>query len=364
MIPFIFAIVLLLHGLIHLAGLRNEPNKANWKGFMPATGTGEGLWLTAAVLFMVSALLLINKISGWWVIGTVALMVSQIMIFRFWKEARWGTLLNIAVMAALVIGYGKWHFNRNVNHDLKEFKINYDENSKISKEDIAQLPPVVQKWLNAVNLPGNIKTQSVYLEQKGRMRMSEDAKWMRFSARQYVRLEQPAFLWTADVSAKPWLQLAGRDHYQDGKGEMIVKALSLLTLAHGQGPSTDQGAMIRYLAEICWYPAAALQPYIKWQQTSDSTAKATMTYGGITGSGEFSFENSGEVKKFEALRYYDRKTGPTLERWTVDLPVEAYREFQGIRIPSVAEVHWRLNTGDLHWLKVEVTEVKCNEVYE
>ena len=277
MIPFIFAIVLLLHGLIHLAGLRNEPNKANWKGFMPATGTGEGLWLTAAVLFMVSALLLINKISGWWVIGTVALMVSQIMIFRFWKEARWGTLLNIAVMAALVIGYGKWHFNRNVNHDLKEFKINYDENSKISKEDIAQLPPVVQKWLNAVNLPGKIKTQSVYLEQKGRMRTSEDAKWMRFSARQYVRLEQPAFLWTADVSANPWLQLAGRDHYQDGKGEMLVKALSLLTLAHGQGPATDQGAMIRYLAEICWYPAAALRHYIKWQQTSDSTAKATMT---------------------------------------------------------------------------------------
>jgi len=71
--------------------------------------------------------------------------------------------------------------------------------------------------------------------------------------------------------------------------------------------------MVRYLAEIVWFPSAALNDYIHWEQIDSTTAKATMTYVRITSSGLFKFDMDVNAISFEAKRYYDRKGGATLE---------------------------------------------------
>ena len=43
----------------------------------------------------------------------------------------------------------------------------------------------------------------------------------------------------------------------------------------------------------------------------------SFTFGGITSSGIFSFNQDGDMVSFEALRDYDRKEGVTLENWLI-----------------------------------------------
>jgi hypothetical protein len=59
-----------------------------------------------------------------------------------------------------------------------------------------------------------------------------------------------------------------------------------------------------------------------------------MTYGGITASGFYKFDENGDMVSFEAKRYYDRKGGVTLEDWFIQIEPSGYKEFAGMRIPA------------------------------
>lgn len=76
--------------------------------------------------------------------------------------------------------------------------------------------------------------------------------------------------------------VTGRDKFVDGKGQMTFELFSLINVANDTGDKIDQGTLQRYLAEICWFPSAALSPYIKWDDIDSTSAKATLTYKNVS----------------------------------------------------------------------------------
>jgi hypothetical protein len=84
----------------------------------------------------------------------------------------------------------------------------------------------------------------------------------------------------------------------DGKGEMLIKLGGVIPIVN-QSPNEkmNQGAMLRYLAEICWFPTAVLNDYMAWEMIDATSAKATLTINGKAVSGLFSFTEEGELKK-------------------------------------------------------------------
>ncbi len=50
----------------------------------------------------------------------------------------------------------------------------------------------------------------------------------------------------------------------NGKGNMLIKMMSTIPIGNSSGEEMDQGAMMRFLAEIVWLPSAALNDYIQW----------------------------------------------------------------------------------------------------
>ncbi len=83
-----------------------------------------------------------------------------------------------------------------------------------------------------------------------------------------------------------------------------------------------------------------------------------MTYGGISAAGIFIFNEQGQVVMFEAEGYGEFDGEMRLETWAI--PLSAYREFEGILIPTKGEVTWKLETGDFNWFNFEVLEVEYN----
>jgi hypothetical protein len=227
-------------------------------------------------------------------------------------------------------------------------------------ESLRTLPEAVQKWLVGAKVVGREAISTVYLQQKGLMRTTPAGKWWPVKAQQHYTLARPGFFWVAQVQVAPFMQLAGRDKYQDGHGFMLIKLLGLFAVADARGPETDQGTLLRYLAEMVWFPSAALQPYISWEAAGPDAARATMTYGGISASGLFRFNGAGDVVSFETRRYYARKTGATLETWFIGVEEAGYREFDGIRVPAKAAVTWKLNTGDFTWFTLDITDLRYN----
>ena len=368
MIRIIFSFIIFLHGLIHLSGFVKE-----WKLIQVKQLTGETLislsgglsetvgilWLTACLLFILSGVAYLLGKGWWWMVAVIAIVISQILIIIYWKDAKFGTIANFIILIACVLSYGSWSFDRMVKDELKSFLSKKEVEKRIvTSEMIDELPPVVQKWLKRSNIVGKEIIQLAYLNQKGKMKTKPDGSWMSVDAEQYITASPPGFLWIADVKSS-LLHLSGRDKYEEGRGHMLIKLFSLIPVVDAKGKEIDQGALLRYLGEIVWAPSAALSDYITWEEIDSTTARATMSYGGITASGIFKFDENGDFVSFEADRYYYRKEGSTLERWVITAK-KNYKEFGGIRVPVTLSVAWKFETGDFTWYKLEIREINYN----
>ncbi|MBT2732958.1 DUF6544 family protein [Carnobacterium sp. ISL-102] len=272
-------------------------------------------------------------------------------------------LISIIVLFILfIVGsfMGNRLFNRSVENEIKElFSRTKTKSTIVTKTNIEALPKNVQKWLEYSRIVGKENIMAVRLKQKAAMRLGTDKQWMSVQAEQYFTTEEPGFIWKASIKAAPLIHIAGRDKYYDGKGSMLIKLLSLFTVANSKGKEINQGTLLRYLAEMVWFPTAALNEYVTWDQDDGDTTKATMTYKGITASGVFSFNDKGEVIKFDAERYGEFNKEFRLEMWSITLC--DYKKLDGILIPSSGNVSWKLKSGTFNWFNFEITEIEYNK---
>ena len=272
-------------------------------------------------------------------------------------------LIILPVLVIIISSIAGTLFDRTVSKEVQELLANPGGKKEVvTKADLAGLPLCVQNWLENARVVGMEKIKTVRLRQKALMRLEAGKPWMPVEAEQYFRVDKPGFIWQARVKMAPLVYLTGRDKYYEGKGQMLIKALSLINIVNSSGMEMDQGSMLRYLAETIWFPTAALSDYIKWEEIDSHSARATMTYGGTTASGIFTFNDQGEPVKFTAKRY--RETGGKYELtdWGGKNLTE-FRKFNGIRIPVRGEVFWKLTTGDFDWYQWEITDIKYNKPF-
>ena len=62
------------------------------------------------------------------------------------------------------------------------------------------------------------------------MKLKVEQNWLPVEAKQYFSVQQPGFIWDADIKLAPLFHIAGRDKYFEGKGNMLIKILSLSPL--------------------------------------------------------------------------------------------------------------------------------------
>lgn len=233
------------------------------------------------------------------------------------------------------------------------------ETTPIREEQIESLPVAVAGWMKASGLAGKEKINTVWLRQKAQMKMKPGQKtWYNAVAEQYFSVNHPAFVWRLKMNIPPFIRITGRDKFANGKGEMLIKAFSVLRIVNEKGEKIDEGSLQRFLAEIVWFPSAALNPYITWEALDQLSARATMTYKDTTATGTFYFNNQGDFVRFSTLRYKDNNPDAVRYEWIII--AREYAVFNGVRIPVKLEVSWRLDSELWTWLKLEVTDLRYN----
>lgn len=285
-----------------------------------------------------------------------------------WAETRMARMLCIALGAlaggalatAAAVTVGHLIFKRKVSREIRDI-FAHSTNLRptiVAEAELAQLPEPVQRWLRSAGVVGTERPLTVRLKQHGLFRQKEGQRWMPIDIEEYYTTDPPQFIWFATMKMAPLISTVGRDKYVAGKGEMDIRLLSLLRVVHAQGPELDQGALLRYLNEILWFPAAALSPYITWEGIDATSARATMSYGGVSGTATFTFTEAGDPTTMVTEKYRPIDGGFELDKWST--PLSAYGEFHGIRIPVEAEAMWKLPSGDFPYVHVRVTDVEYN----
>ena len=359
---YVFGAIVFLHGLIHILGFVKGVGLMEVKELtQPISRTMGVFWLIAAALIISYGIFYFSNFKQSWLIGYVAVIVSQCLIILYWKDAKFGTLPNIAILMVSFIAHGHFNFQELIQKETGNLlaQLTTTDNRVLSENDLKVLPQSVKKWLYRTGAVGKPYIYLGKVTQKASMKMKPDQdKWLNANAIQYTFIDDPSFIWTVDVEMNGLVNFQGRDKFDDGKGEMLIKLNSVINIVDEKGPKLDEGSIQRYLGEMVWFPSLALSPYITWQEIDEFTATATMDYNGTSGSGTFYFNSEGDFVKFSAMRYKGNE--PDAQRYEWILLVDERKTFEGINVPSKMTATWKLEKEDWTWLKLEIEDINYN----
>ena len=259
-----------------------------------------------------------------------------------------------AVVGGIVLG-ARITFDRRIAREAEALlaEARPAKSRTISESDLERLPEPVQRWLRYSNVVGTAVPRTGRLRQKGQFHMKGRA-WVPFEAEQYFTIEPPGFLWKATFRMAPGVWVTGRDRYRGGEGSIDMRLLSLITVAANIGGGLNQGALLRFLGELQWFPAAMLADYISWESVDSNAARATMTFGGIAASMVFRFALDGRLVECTATRYNDSRVRN--EQWVNRN--DSDQQFDGIRVPDTGEARWEYDTGPYSYIRWRITAIE------
>lgn len=221
----------------------------------------------------------------------------------------------------------------------------------------AKLPPLLERYLKKVILDAPpTRCDFVSFEQEGLFRMDPAEKMKGFSAQQIVSLVSPIFSWQAKVIARG-LPVSVCDRLIAGKGEMQARLLGIFGVAKSSGPGLLRGELLRYLAEIPWYPAAILrQKQIQWRQIEDSTLQAVIHYADVKATMEYRFDD-GLIRSIytpDRERTVGSQSIPT--PWLGEF--DHYEKQSGMLVPSSGQISWILSTGKFTYFSGKIRDYR------
>ena len=235
---------------------------------------------------------------------------------------------------------------------------NAKEERLVTRAMVDVLPEPVQRYMLFSNVLGKPWINNVVLRQSGKFRTGFDRRWMPMKAVQRYEIDPPAFVWNARFRVGGIPLLRARDEYSSGQGHMLGKLAGLITLFNVQGDEIAQGAMVRYLSEMIWFPTAFLGRNISWKAVDNESADVSLSDAGRTVTGRMFLDHEGKLLSFAAERYRENNGDFSLDHWST--PITEYGAMAGLNIPLRGQAMWHLHQTDFIYADVAIDEIRYN----
>ena len=363
MVRIIFVLILIIHGLIHIFGFSKllYKDKKGQLAQQVSHPVSTLLWLITTGLFVATAILFLINNNSWLIMLFISIIISQLLIFTAWEDAKYGTLLNLFFLSIAIITYQGQNFENTFRSDvqssIQRTKGHY--NSVLTDQDIAHLPKPVQKYLRYVGVVGQKRISSFEVELSGEMR-NESEDWFPFTSQQYNFTDQPErfFFMKAKVKRLP---TSGYHRYTSNEASMLIKLLSIFPVAKLDNDSrVFQAETVTYFNDMCLFaPSSLIDERIEWESIHPLQVRATFTNNQVSISAILHFNQEGQLVNFVSDdRFALTQNG--LENHRFSTPISNYQNFNGFNLPSYGEAIWHFPDGDFVYGKMYINTIQYN----
>jgi hypothetical protein len=359
-----FAILLALHGLIHLIG----PTKAfGWANVtqlrQPISPTSGILWLIAAVLLVSGAVAVATHARWWWYLALPGALLSQWLIMQVWSDAKFGTLANIIVAVPLLL------LALDARADSFRSQFARDRSAllapsalpapAVTEADIARLPPLMQTYLRRVGAIGRPRVRNLRVVFDAQMRSSATSPWMNATAQQYEFFNTPARLFYMNAT-RTGVPFDIYHRYVENAATFRVRIASLFPMVDEQGPEMTKSETVTMMNDIVVLaPAAVLDLPFTWETLSDRTLGATFSNAGYTVTAVLTFDAAGDLVGFVSNDRSD-VSGTVTRSIPWSTPISAYADVNGIRVGTRGDANWIGPSGEWTYGKFTIRELQYN----
>jgi len=272
---------------------------------------------------------------------------------------------NIILIAVLVAISSIFLFLQSMKRVYKKevtAKLEQTKNAKsdiFTKNDMAHLPEIVQKYLHYTGVVGKEKVWNFRAEFKGGIRGKSSESFMKMKSVQYNFMDNPTRLFYI-VAKKMGIPAKGVHIYKNGTAIMKIKMLGLFTVVDAKGLEMNQGETVTIFNDMCvMAPASLIDKNIEWQVIDSLTVKAKYTNGNISITATLYFDKDGRLINFisnDRFEYADGKF--TSYPW--ETPISKYTTINGYNLPSKAKLIYKHPDENLVYGEFELVNIVYN----
>ena len=208
---------------------------------------------------------------------------------------------------------------------------------RYDRREIDGLPAPVQRYFRAVLKDGQPLVGAATFELAGTINMSASGgdRWKPFTSTQRAVTRRPGFMWNGHVAMLPGIAAHVHDSYIAGVGTLHAAMLGVFTVAQLQGGGEiARSELMRYFAEMPWYPTALLPSQgVRWEAADDRSSNATLVDGPISVTLLFRFDDAGLITSVHA----DARgsgVGEDMVMLPWDCTVSNYQRRDGMLVPT------------------------------
>ncbi len=359
MLRILFLFMLLLHGAIHVLGFVKAFRLGAVAQLSKDISKPMGwMWLLATVLFVLVAVLMLLKKDWWWMPGLLAVLLSQMLLFSSWSDARFGSIPNAMVLIVALLAGTAWWFEQGYRSDVKTLlhKNEAPSEALLTEKDLQHLPAPVQRHLRYVGVVNQPKVKNARIVFKGQMR-ERGKNWFPFRCEQYNGFEQYTrlFFMKGKISG---LIVPGYHAYQNGTASMRIKVFGLFPVVNVKGQGLFRAETVTIFNDMCLLaPATLIDSRIGWEAIDDTSARATFKTEGVSIQATLYFNAMGQLVNFVSD---DRNGTDDLNKYRFSTPVSNYKSFNGFKLMSYGEAIWHYPEGEFVYGKFDLQEVVYN----
>lgn len=274
-----------------------------------------------------------------------------------------GLCILLLIVGALVIWFNipyspvKKQFQNDITALLAENQLSVD-NELFAENDFSHLPTAIQRYIKSSGYIGTHKMS--YLKMKYcnvDFSQGKNGPTLKIDYTQYNFINEPCRMALID-SSMFGIPFEGYDYYQNGSGGMKGVIAKAITLFDQTGTDMDKACLATFLAESLFAPTILLQDYITFEEISDFKVRATITYGGQTASGIFTFNERYEMISFTTNDRAATGTDGNIEYipWSALCSDYQFSE-NGIKYPTKFQAIWNYPDGDFVYFDGIISEV-------
>lgn len=349
------AALFLVHGLILFFGFAKAFGLVEFSALTQSISHPTGLlWLAAAVLCWLTAGALFAALRWWWMVGAIAVVLSQAVIITSWTDAKFGTAVNVLLLIA--VGYGfastgplslSTEFAKDLRHSAALSSPQSSAGSPVLTEtDLATLPEPVQRYVRRSGAIGRPRVHDFRMTWTGRIRAGTASEWMEFTADQVNTVDTPRRFFLMDATMKH-LPVDVLHAFDENGATMRVKLLSTFPMVDAKGAELTRAETVTMFNDLCLYaPGALTLSSVTFEPIDNHAARGHFTLGANTISAELRFNDADELVDFisddrtalspDGLQYLPM-------RWTT--PAHDYADVGPARVATRAETRWHPESG-------------------
>ena len=367
-VRWVFGAAVIVHGLIHLLGAIKGFGWVAVTGLTTTPSIGASVaWLAASILLVATGVSLLSGYRQWWVIGAIAVVVSQTLVFASWDDAKAGLAANALLVCGVGYGYaaeGPRGYRARYRR-LRASALNRPARTNIVTEaDLAGLPGPVAMYIRRSGAVGQPRVTNFRARIHGRIRGGPEKPWMHFIGEQVSTCgSAPSRVLLMDATMFG-LPVDVLHAFVGPHATMQVKLCSLLPMVNASGPDMDRAETVTVFNDLCVLaPAALIDASIQWQSIDPFRVRGQFTYGANSVGAELVFDASGALVDFvsdDRLRAATDGKSFVRQRWST--PIGGYRSF-GARVTSTSgEARWHAPEpeGNFCYLEFRVDAMAYN----